>query len=133
VYNIILYFVRRRPVLKLPSPRNPAVHFQQSIFQRSSRSLNVSLFRETTHDSYQCRIPALGPWALPSRTEPLARKYLPGFPYSNDLCEDQARKLAAFITPLSATIPAQPFSSSINNKITSLKKLFHHSQLGAPQ
>ena len=27
-------------------------------------------------------LPALGPWAPPSRTGPLARKYLPGFPYS---------------------------------------------------
>ena len=28
-------------------------------------------------------LPALGPWAPPpSRTVPLARKYLPGFPYS---------------------------------------------------
>jgi len=27
-------------------------------------------------------LPALGPWAPPSRKGPLARKYLPGFPYS---------------------------------------------------
>jgi len=38
--------------------------------------------RMTRRHSAVASLPALGPWAPPSRTGPLARKYLPGFPYS---------------------------------------------------
>ena len=104
-------------------------------------------------------LPALGPWSPPpNRTGPLARKYLPGFPYSWSL-----RRLRQKISSIYCTVicyypsaaQEQPFTasllyitktvkltryallvfvrscSSINNKIISLKKLFHHSQLGA--
>ena len=57
-------------------------------------------------------LPALGPWAPPSRTGPLARKYLPGFPYSWSL-QRFRQKLAAFIAPLHATITAQHKNSPL--------------------
>jgi len=38
-------------------------------------------------------VPALGPWAPPSPTGPLVRKYLPGFPNTLDLCEGNKIKL----------------------------------------
>jgi len=102
---------------------------------------------------------ALGPWALPSRTEPLARKYLPGFPYSWSL-RRLRQKISSIYCTIICTYPSaaqeQPFTvglfyititvklsyallvfvrscSSINNKIINFKKLFHYSQLGAPQ
>jgi len=60
----------------------------------------------TSDSSSVFRPTCIGALGTPSRTGPLARKYLPGFPYTVDLCE--------------------------GNKIIT-KKLFHHSQLGAPQ
>ena len=44
-------------------------------------------------------LPALGPWAPPSRTGPLARKYLPGFPYSWSL-----RRLRQKISSIYCTV-----------------------------
>jgi len=100
----------------------------------------------------------IGALGTPSRTGPLARKYLPGFPYGWSL-----RRLRQKINSIywhcnyPSTAQEQPFTvslfritktvkltrytllvfvqscSSINNNIISLKNLFHHSQLGAPQ
>jgi len=102
----------------------------------------------------------IGALGTPSRTGPLARKYLLSFPYSLSL-----RRLRQKISNIYCTVicnypsaaQEQPFTvglffitktvkltryallvfvrscSSVNNKIISLKNLFHHSQLGAPQ
>jgi len=105
-------------------------------------------------------LPALGHWAPPpNRTGPLARKYLPGFPYSWSL-RRLRQKISSIYCTVICNYPSaaqeQPFTvsllcitktgklcwpdyallvfvqscSSINDKIISFKKLFHHSQLG---
>ena len=79
----------------------------------------------------------------PSRTGPLARKYLPGFPYSWSLrrlrqkiyCNypSAAQEQPMYNSMQVDQICTTSACTSINNKTISLKKLFHHSQLGAPQ
>ena len=48
----------------------------------------------------------IGALGNPSRTGPLARKYLPGFPYTWSL-RRLRQKISSIFAPLSATIPAQ--------------------------
>jgi len=57
-------------------------------------------------------LPALGPWAPPAERGP-SQDSIYRVSLAADLCEGKGRKLAAFIAPLSATIPAaqeQPFT-----------------------
>jgi len=80
-----------------------------------------------------------GALGTPSRTGPLARKYLPGFPYSSSLRRLRQKISSTVICNYPSAAQEQPFTvglflivfirscSSINNKITSLKNLFHHS------
>ena len=55
--------------------------------QRRSATIRAPVTRRSSHPIVTPlypvpSLPALGPWAPPSRTGPLARNYLPGFPYS---------------------------------------------------
>ena len=74
---------------------------------------------------HNCSVPSLpasGSWAHPAERSP-SLESIYRVSLTVDFCEGKGIKLAAFIAPLSATIPAQHKNSP----------LFHHSQLGAPQ
>jgi len=80
----------------------------------------------------------IGALGTPSRTGALARKYLPGFPYSWSL-RILRQKISSIYCIIICKLTRYALlvfvrsCSSINNKIISFKNLFHHSQLGAPQ
>jgi len=93
-------------------------------------------------------LPASGPCAPPSsRTGPLARKYLPGFPYLQYSSSRRLRQKisSTVICNYPSAAQEQPFTvglfllvfvrscTGINHKIISFKNLFHHSKLRAPQ
>ena len=80
----------------------------------------------------------IGALGTPSRTGPLARKYLPGFPYSWSL-----RRLRQKISGIYCTVICKltryallvfvRSCSSINNKIISFKKFISPQPVGGPQ
>ena len=58
-------------------------------------------------------LPALGPWAPPPAERGPSLESIYRVALTVDLCEGQGRKLAAFIAPLSATVPAQHKNSPL--------------------
>jgi len=75
------------PVHRRPAPavqwRDQGSHRPRDNVQNSKKFLAFGYFRFIQPVA---SLPALGPWASPSRTGPLAKKYLPAF-LTADLCE----------------------------------------------
>ena len=72
---------------------------------------NRKTFCKSARDSVPS-LPALEPWAPPAERGP-SLESIYRVSLTVDLCEGSGRKLAAFIAPLSATIPAQHKNSPL--------------------